>query len=250
MLVHFGRQAKKRDTQKTMNFVHLQKGRRNSNINIERVWAMPNKETFSIPPIKKLLQEEVTGGLWVDPFSNGKRITENTIINDLNPEICADYHMDALDFLKLFDSGSVDGVLYDPPYSLRQVVECYKGFGREVTQETTQASWRSRHLDEIARILKPGGKAICFGWNSSGVGKTRGFELYRILLVPHGGSKNDTIVTVEYKVVRCKECEYYNTTGCSKGFGWCESMDRGVSDDFYCANGAKITNKETGETYK
>ena len=41
-------------------------------------------------------------------------------------------------------------------------------------------------------------------------------------------------------VVRCKECEYYNTTGCSEGFGWCESMDRGVSDDFYCANGAKM----------
>jgi hypothetical protein len=41
-------------------------------------------------------------------------------------------------------------------------------------------------------------------------------------------------------VVRCKECEDYNTTGRSKGFGWCESMDRGVSDDFYCANGAKM----------
>ena len=41
-------------------------------------------------------------------------------------------------------------------------------------------------------------------------------------------------------VVRCKECKNYNTTGCSKGFGWCESMDRGVSDDFYCANGAKM----------
>ena len=168
-------------------------------INIERVWAMPNKETFSILPIKKLLSEEVREGLWIDPFSNGKRLIDTTIINDLNPDIPADYHMDALDFLKLFDSGSVDGVLYDPPYSLRQVVECYKGFGREVTQKTTQASWRSRHLDEIARILKPGGKAICFGWNSSGVGKTRGFELHRILLVPHGGSKNDTIVTVEYK---------------------------------------------------
>jgi hypothetical protein len=51
-------------------------------------------------------------------------------------------------------------------------------------------------------------------------------------------------------VVRCRECEYYNITGCSKGFGWCENMDMGVSDDFYCANGAKITNKETGETYK
>lgn len=51
-------------------------------------------------------------------------------------------------------------------------------------------------------------------------------------------------------VVRCKECEYYNITCCSSGTGWCENMDMGVSDDFYCANGAKITNKETGETYK
>ena len=58
----------------------------------------------------------------------------------------------------------------------------------------------------------------------------------------------NTIDTV--LVVRCKDCKQYNTTGCSKGFGWCENMDMGVSDDFYCANGAKITNKETGETYK
>ena len=41
-------------------------------------------------------------------------------------------------------------------------------------------------------------------------------------------------------VVRCKDCKHYNTIGCSKGFGWCESMDRGVSDDFYCANGTKM----------
>jgi hypothetical protein len=41
-------------------------------------------------------------------------------------------------------------------------------------------------------------------------------------------------------VVRCKDCKHYNTIGCSKGFGWCESMHRGVSDDFYCANGAKM----------
>jgi len=100
----------------------------------------------------------------------------------------------------MFEDNSVDGVLYDPPYSLRQVVECYKSVGKEVTQETTQSSWRSRHIDEIKRILKPGGKAICFGWNSSGIGKTRGFELEEILLVAHGGSHNDTIVTVERKI--------------------------------------------------
>ena len=54
--------------------------------------------------------------------------------------------------------------------------------------------------NEIARILKPGGKAICFGWSSMGIGKNRGFEMKRILLVPHGGSRNDTICTVEIKI--------------------------------------------------
>jgi hypothetical protein len=164
-----------------------------------RVWAMPNSNTFSIKPINELLNSVIQpGGIWIDAFANGSKIA--TITNDLNPEYDTDYHMDALDFFKMFDDNSVDGVLYDPPYSLRQVVECYKSIGKEVTQETTQSSWRSKHIDEIKRILKPGGKAICFGWNSSGVGKVRGFEIEKILLVAHGGSHNDTIVTVETKV--------------------------------------------------
>ena len=34
--------------------------------------------------------------------------------------------------------------------------------------------------------------------------------------------------------------------GCSKGFGWCENIDRGTSDNFYCANGKQL-NKEREE---
>ena len=40
-------------------------------------------------------------------------------------------------------------------------------------------------------------------------------------------------------VVRCKDCKQYNTNGCSKEFGWCERMDRGVHDDFYCSYGER-----------
>jgi DNA modification methylase len=163
-----------------------------------RKWAMPNKNTFTIKPINELLRKYVHQGLTVvDPFANESKW--GTITNDLNPEFGTTYHMDALDFLKQIDSNSADVVLYDPPYSLRQVSESYKGFGIVVTQETTQASWRARHLDEIARILKPRGKAICFGWNSNGVGKKRNMELIELLIVPHGGSKYDTLVTVEIK---------------------------------------------------
>jgi hypothetical protein len=67
------------------------------------------------------------------------------------------------------------------------------------TKPTSMKYWADCK-GEISRILKSGGKAICFGWTSMGLGKGRGFEMQRILLVPHGGSKNDTIVTVEIKL--------------------------------------------------
>ena len=37
----------------------------NENIFIERVWAMPNKNTFDIKPIHDLITEELTEGLWL-----------------------------------------------------------------------------------------------------------------------------------------------------------------------------------------
>ena len=165
---------------------------------INRVWAMPNSNTFKIKPIKEFVEQYIEDAkVIVDPFANNCKY--GTMTNDLNPDFDTDYHMDALEFLKQIESESVDVVLYDPPFSLRQVVECYKNFGITVTREMTQSTWRSKHLDEIQRILKPGGVALCFGWNSNGVGKTRGFELVEILLVPHGGSRNDTICTAEVK---------------------------------------------------
>lgn len=169
---------------------------------INRTWAMSNSQTFSIPPIKDLVERyTVHGGknkVIVDPFANGCKI--GTITNDLNPKFDTTYHLDALDFLKLIESNSADVVLYDPPYSLRQVKECYEGVGVTVTAEHTKASWRAKHLDEIARILKPDGICLSFGWNTNGVGKKRGFEIVEILVVAHGGSKNDTLCTVERKI--------------------------------------------------
>lgn len=93
----------------------------------------------------------------------------------------------------------MDGVLYDPPYSPRQVKECYDNIGRSITQNDTKSSYWTKHKKEIARIVKPNGKVITFGWNSGGIGTKYGFEIVRILLVPHGGWHNDTICTVNIK---------------------------------------------------
>ena len=159
---------------------------------------MADSRTFQIKPIRAFVERYTEHAeVIVDPFAGDSGF--GTVTNDLNPDCRTDFHMDALDFLRMLPDGYADVVIYDPPYSPRQVSECYKGFGLSVTQTMTSAGWRAKHLDEIQRIMKPGGVCLCFGWNSCGVGKKRNFELTEILLVSHGGSKNDTICTAEVK---------------------------------------------------
>lgn len=166
---------------------------------IERRWSMPSKNTFTIKPIQELLIEELTDQeLIIDPFANNNKEFAK-VTNDLNPSFDTDYHLPALEFLKKFEDNSVDCVLYDPPYSPRQLKECYDNIGVALTKEDTQSSFWSNHKKEISRIIKTGGKVISFGWNSNGIGKKLGFEIIKILLVAHGGNHNDTIVTVEIK---------------------------------------------------
>ncbi len=135
----------------------------------------------------------------VDPFCNNSPFKKRCISNDLDPAIEADYHMDALEFLKRFDAESVDIVLFDPPYSPRQVSEVYKKMNKSVNMQTTQASFWGNLKKEIARIMKPGALVVSCGWNSGGIGASLGMQIESVLMVPHGGWHNDTIVTVERK---------------------------------------------------
>ena len=169
---------------------------------INRTWQMPNKNTFDIKPVYNLIQKYIgklpDNPVIVDPFANKNKIA--TITNDLDIAFDTDYHFEATDFLKQLSSDSADMVLYDPPFSPRQLSECYKAFGLSVNMKTTQASYWSNQKVEIGRIVKSGGYVITCGWNSGGIGKKYGFEVVEILLVAHGGWHNDTIITVDKKL--------------------------------------------------
>lgn len=163
---------------------------------ITRNWEMPNKNTFSIKCIYELINKWYNKNS-IDPFANSNKIA--TITNDIDTDFNTDYHMDAIEFLKMFDDNSIDLVLFDPPYSPRQVSESYKKMGMSVNFETTNASFWSNMKNEISRIVKPSGICISFGWNTNGIGKNRNFEIEEILIVAHGGQHNDTICVVERK---------------------------------------------------
>ncbi len=165
---------------------------------INRVWAMPNKNTFTIKPIAQLIERyiEPLGIGWVDPFANDCRIAE--ITNDLNPAYKTKFNLDALEFLKI--QTECNGVLYDPPYSITQAKECYDSYGKDKLKiNVANMKYWAECKNNIARIIKPAGIVICCGWNTNGLGINRGFEMIEILIVAHGGSKNDTLVTVEHK---------------------------------------------------
>ena len=167
---------------------------------ITRAWAMPNHSTFEVEPIARLIGRYIGEGRWVDPFARTSRFSRFCeATNDLNTDMPTTHHMEALDFLRLFDEASLDGVLFDPPYSPRQISECYQQAGRAVHTEDTQSSFYGDRKREVARIVKPGGIAISFGWNSGGIGERNGFDMVEVLIVAHGGAHNDTIVTVERK---------------------------------------------------
>lgn len=172
---------------------------------ISKCWEMPNKNTFEIKAIRKLILKYVKSGfLIIDPFANNCCIKEyllnsKYVSNDLDEEYDTDYHLDAKDFLALFADNSVDMVLYDPPYSPRQVAECYRKLDKTVTQYDTSNAFYTKFKEEITRVLKPNGIVISFGWNTNGIGKNMGFEQIEILIVSHGGNHNDTLVTVERK---------------------------------------------------
>ena len=163
-------------------------------ITMQRIWEMPNKHTFAMPSIASLLHVEVQGE-WADPFCG--LFSPATIRNDADQSKEADFHLDGLDFLKAQANESLDGVLFDPPYSTEQALRKYK----PVQNGTAgRAEYWAKCKDEIARIVKPNGKAICFGWDSTGIGKKRGFDLRQVVLVCHGACHNDTIVTIEVKI--------------------------------------------------
>jgi hypothetical protein len=168
---------------------------------LSRVWAMPSPHTFSIPPIAALLDRWLVGyDVIVDPFARCS--ARATVRNDLDPQMPTAYHLEAGAFCtQIYEEGCRAGaVLFDPPYSPRQIAECYKRVGLKVgTEETQNARLYKRVRDGLDRVLLPEGLAISCGWNSSGFGKERGYVLQEILLVAHGGAHNDTIVVVERK---------------------------------------------------
>ncbi|WP_317173763.1 RsmD family RNA methyltransferase [Mucilaginibacter rigui] len=121
-------------------------------------------------------------------FAGKTKLSVNETRNDLNPDMPADHHLDALDFLKAWQGPKFNTILLDPPYAYRKSMELYKGI---ICSPFRQLK------DAAVSCLEPGGIVITFGYHSIVMGKVREFQAEKIALFSHGGAIHDTIATIE-----------------------------------------------------
>jgi hypothetical protein len=164
-----------------------------------REWCLANKDTLSMQPARQLVLSYIKPNMEiVDPFAKDCTIAKWR--NDLNPNTKATFHLDALEFLRMIQNKvAADIVIFDPPYSKTQAKREYENIGRQFTMADSQRIWHEERYI-INKLLKVGGIVISFGWNSSGMGINRLYEIIEIKLLCHGEPHYDTIIIVEQKL--------------------------------------------------
>jgi hypothetical protein len=166
-----------------------------------RFWGMPTKDTFDCKPIGNFIKQYLTNASTsIDPFARNKKWA--TYTNDLNPNTIAEYHLDSIDFLQMLVDKQikVDLVIFDPPFSPRQIKECYDEIGLKMEKmDAFRTHWKPER-DLIDKLLINNGIVLSCGWNSIGMGNKRFYKIEEILLVCHGPGHNDTICIAERKI--------------------------------------------------
>lgn len=156
--------------------------------------------TFRDPVIKRWTEQRLAGRVLnlfagetslshPDPDGDGEIIT-----NDMDPSIDTDYSLEVgvgTDLTEHFGRETFDTVLLDPPYSTRKGREKYNGRHVDNMTELKKA---------VAPIVRPGGTSILLGYDSSGLGQRRGFDVNEIGVFNFTGNHHDTLAIVETKV--------------------------------------------------
>jgi predicted methyltransferase len=143
--------------------------------------------TFDSPQIKKWVETKSKGKV-LNLFAGKNKLNLDEIRNDIDKNMKADFHKDALDFVLEWKGEKFDTIILDPPYSYRKSMEMYNG---------NKNSRFKMIADKISRILSRDGAIITFGYHSSFMGKKRGFKLRELCVFAHGGSQHCTIGIVE-----------------------------------------------------
>jgi len=140
-----------------------------------------------------------------DPFAREGFVGKlpNCISNDLNPEYDTDYNLEFQQFARVMHMKQVafDLVVFDPPYSLRQLKDCYDGIGKDLKLWQTNNMW-GVGKNFLSHHMPVGSIVISLGWTTAGFGRKRGFEKKAVHVFEQSAREDrySVFVVVEQKV--------------------------------------------------
>ena len=170
----------------------------------------PNKWTFQSDKIRRWVESLLEGRTLNACAGKTKLAHDHEIVrNDLDEDRDADMHVDVCEIADHFEPESFGTIVYDPPFSENQATRSYEG--REVGNDALT----KRQFDEL---LKPGGRVIQFGFTTTCMPMSLGYERREVAVWNTLGRMNDYLSVVDEKPGELE----------TKG-GWF-TTDRGESD--------------------
>jgi DNA modification methylase len=176
----------------------------------EYFFEMPSKWTFKQKKLRKFILKYIPNdSIVLIPFAGKYRFPnrlDNTrfIYNDNNPEIEADYHLEAWDLDQVFENEYFDCIIADPPYSIFQFYAKYtkaKKEGKEADFKADYIKWK-----EVAyKMLKHSGIYIQLGYNSTGINLDLADKI-ALGICCNGSTHNDILILVQKKKPKPKIC--------------------------------------------
>lgn len=168
-----------------------------TDIELSREWSMPNKWTFQMKPIYNFIIDSINNNdvtTILLPYAGMTRFPHNKLYTyiDINPEMPQPCHYgDAVDVLESFinDGKTFDMAIVDPPFTEFQRLRTYRNKKRS-------------NITVIKDQIKELGvnRVITCGFNSNGMGKSRGFKKERLIIVATGGNHNDFLILEESRI--------------------------------------------------
>ena len=149
----------------------------------------PKKWTFEQPKLKEWIENNCKGKV-LNLFAGKTKLNVDEFRVDISDEHNPDLVIEAYKFVTTTNM-RFDTIIFDPPYNLRKSREKY-GEGRYIGSLT-------KIKNELSRILNDNGIIIHLGYDSVGMGKTRGYNKIGICLICHNGDHNDTICLIDKK---------------------------------------------------
>jgi len=171
--------------------VGAQKDGRRDDVAMSYWTVQPNKWTFQSTKIREWVEQRLQGRVLNACAGKTKLAHDQEIVrNDIDEDRDAELHVDVCEIAEHLEPESFDTIVYDPPFSQYQASRSYEG------KTVGDSALAKRQFDAL---LAPGGKVIQFGFTTTCMPMSMGYERDEVAVWNTLGQMNDYLSVIDIK---------------------------------------------------